>query len=302
MDEEVKESFIDILKKELLEAKIAKNRIDPIISKLKVLNDNYPFNNLAYLKDMDTIKERLSLYKLSAQREMVKAITIVMKINDDKKFYSGYYKDYVKLMYRISRDLNKQKMDKQKEKLNKGPKWQDILDKRKEMVIPKKVKNEDDYIKLLEYFVISLYTDMLPRKNQDYQKMVINRNEKIDHPEGLDDEVNHLLVEDQKMIFNIYSGSKLNGQQEVKVSDEFMKVLKLYLRYHPTYKPNKKDVPLIVDYQGKHIKTINYITKILNKTFGKGISACMLQKMFIKHKFGDQVPLELLLMGFIPKS
>lgn len=290
---ETSNQFIDLLKEDLQKNKPNMD-VDGIISKLTVLNDNYPFNNLMFLKDIDSINEKLSIYKLSSQIKFLKAITKVLKFNK-KEPLNGLYKSYLKLLYKTIREYNKKELDRRKELFNNYPKWDEIVEIKNKLKCPKTANNRGDYIDLLEYLIVSLNVDMLPRKNQDYQKMVINKTD-----DDLSDELNHLVLKEKKMIFNVYRGHRRGGQQIVPIPANTMKVINKYLKYHPSYDPDCKDIPFIVNYNGKHIKTVNFITRVLNKYFGKGIGADVLRRIFIKSKYGNQVPLELLMLGYHP--
>jgi integrase len=290
------ESFIDVLQKELLDKKVSQPKVTEIINRLKVLNNNYPFYNLSFLKEMDTVKERLSVYKTLAQIDFIKSIIQVLKIKKDQKYYASIYDDYVKLRYETSRKCNKERNKKKTDVLANCPKWTDLKTKINELEVPKKINSKESYEKLLDYLIANIYVEMLPRNNKDYQDMVINTKEK----DNLSEDVNHLIIKDKKMIFNRYQGYKMNGQQVVSIPDNLMNIINKYLKHNPLYRSNKDNVPFLVDYNSKPLKNINSITRILNKVFGKGVSAVKLRKIYVKHKYGDTVPLELLISGFIP--
>ena len=139
--------------------------------------------------------------------------------------------------------------------------------------------------KLLNYFILSLYTLINPRRNKDYSLMKIASNTDNDN-------YNYLMIDkkNMKFILNKYKTDKKYHSVEIDVPDDLIEVIQLYLKYHPLKAELKKkdyDIPFLVDEQGKGLKNSTEITKILNKVFGKQISSSMLRNIFLTDKYGD---------------
>jgi hypothetical protein len=71
-----------------------------------------------------------------------------------------------------------------------------------------------------------------------------------------------------------------------------MEVVKSYLKFHPHSKTLKKKsgvVPFLVDYEGNPFESVNSITRMLNKVFGKRIGASMLRSIYLTDKYSNQM-------------
>lgn len=284
--------FMKKLAQELKDDKdLAESTIRNIMSQLKRLNGGNPFENLVFLKKIDKVLEDLSIYKANTQKTYLSSVVSVLELLKDKRTYKTLLNKYKKLLdeaIQASKQIDKNNKN-EKEK-NNWMSWEEITsvkDNLQEKV--DKIEGsptKTDYNNILKYLVLSLYTDIPPRRNQDYQKMVINKKNK-----NLSDDFNHLVLDDNKFIFNKYKTSKSHGKQSIDFSDkpDLKRIIKQYLVYHPLYKVNKKNVPFLVDASGSPLVDVNSITRLLNKIFKKNVGSSMLRKIYISHKFGDDL-------------
>ena len=145
--------------------------------------------------------------------------------------------------------------------------------------------DKDKYNNLLSLMVLSLYTDLPPRRNADYQYMIISGDD--------DGNTNLLDLKNSKFIFNKYKTARSAGKQELnfKDNDKFKNVLSLYLKHHPLKKMimKKEDVPFLVFQNGEVLLQTNSITRILNKLFKKNVSSSLLRKFYLSNKYGDEL-------------
>jgi hypothetical protein len=149
--------------------------------------------------------------------------------------------------------------------------------------------SEEQYNRLLNAVILSLYTLQPPRRNKDYTEMMITR--------GIPDkaENNYLEIDGKswKWIFNNYKTQKKYKQQVADVPDDLKAVLEVYLKFHPESKLLKKKtftpVPFLVHYDGKPIQSSTEMTRILNKIFGKKVGVSMLRASYLTDKYGDKI-------------
>jgi hypothetical protein len=133
--------------------------------------------------------------------------------------------------------------------------------------VVKRVRNKEDYNKLLNYVVLSLYTLHPPRRNVDYSLMKISNN-------MIDDKYNYLDMKKGEFVFNNYKTQGKYNQVVVPIEDDLMKVIELYLNNHPEKSKLKNkncDVHFLKSFYNESIEKSQEITRILNKTFGKNI-------------------------------
>ena len=115
-------------------------------------------------------------YKPTTQHSYIIAICTVLKNSKQQNLYDMYFE----ILYYFNNQL-KVNTDKSE---NKEKKWlsndniNKISDDLKEKVV-KKVRNKQDYMNLLNYMILSLYTMNAPRRNIDYSLIIwilINNN------------------------------------------------------------------------------------------------------------------------------
>jgi hypothetical protein len=171
-------------------------------------------------------------------------------------------------------DAVEEKINELKEKVNK--------------FISNKIINETQYNILLSYMVLSLYYYAKPRRNKDYMTMniVYKFNEK------LPDDKNYLDYSDNKFVFNVYKTAKKEGQQEINFNEPLKDVINMYLKHHPIIKGKMKKTtnePFLVYWNASPFSTVNSITRILNKVFGKNVGSSMLRHSRQTSKYGEVI-------------
>jgi integrase len=179
-----------------------------------------------------------------------------------------------------------EKSEKQKENWSS---WTDVEKKDDELnksaaeVMHKKHLTGPEAEKILQSVVLSLYTKIQPRRNQDYLNMLVVKkwsdNMSADH--------NYLDLTNNQFIFNKYKTAKKYGVQKIAIPDDLLNILVSYLKHHPLWKESKGKlaVPFLVSSGGVPITALNGITRILNKIFGKKIGSSMLRHIFLSDKY-----------------
>jgi len=256
------------------------------IKNITKLNDNKPIKNLNFLKNYDNINNKLEKYKPNTQRTFIISIVSLLKCVNDNK-----YKNVLKYYYDIMMNFNKELKDQTKKSDSEINNWmtQDeiktIYDNLKNNVsnINNKKLLIDDYNKVLDYMLLSLYLLNPPRRNKDYQNMKIIKV----YNKNMPNDINYLDLTNNKFIFNNYKTNKTYKQQIFDINDDLKNVILFYLKFHPNKKElkDKKITFFIVDYNGNNFKNTNDITRRLNKIFNKNIGVSMLRKIYLTDKY-----------------
>lgn len=254
------------------------------------LNDNKPIKNLNFLTKMNVIKEKLDKYKPNTQRNYIIAIVSALKSITDKgqTKYKSLYKKYSDILDNYNKNLKDNTDKKENEKENwlsqeeVKEKYSSLFDNAMKLEKKKKLNN-DDYESLLNTILLGLYVEHPPRRNKDYQKMLIVKS----MPKEASENYNYLDLKTGKFIFNEYKTRSKYEKQELPINDNYMKLLKVWLKHHPLKHELKDGVYLLVDREGKSFKNVNSITNRLNRIFGKRIGSSMLRKIYLTSKYGD---------------
>jgi hypothetical protein len=140
-----------------------------------------------------------------------------------------------------------------------------------------------EYDTLLMWTLVCLYTEIQPRRNQDYTHMVVVE----ELPEELDPEANYLVLSDHQFVFNKYKTKKHYGQQVVDIPETLMEHLTHYMKYHPCGKQDS--FHFLVTQSGAELNRINGITRYLNRAFGKNIAATALRHIYLSDKYAENI-------------
>ena len=242
------------------------------IHNLTKLNGKEP-TNLNFLKKTTEIMEKINALK-SRNTARSYIIAVVSAIKEDPKLYKVYYPELEKINKELKENIGKS--EKQEEN------WitqESISTIQKEMMtnLPKKSKKtltKDEYEKLLNLVVLSLYTLQSPRRLLDYQLMKVE--------DGEDKDFNYY----NKGVF-VFNNFKTKGKYMTQIQSapkELNDLIKVYLKYKP-----KANNFLLNHYDGTEFKYANEITRILNKIFDKKISCSMLRNIYLTDKFSPAI-------------
>ena len=279
---------------------VSDSSIKLYIRNLQKVNGDKNLTTLGFLKHTDDVLQFLENYKENTRRSFLIAITSILQTdqttNPKKKLYQIYYG--------LLKDKNKDL--KENEKKNRASiqqaenwvHWDDVLLKHKELAqrvstfATKKQITKQQYDTLLQYVILSLYTLVPARRNLDYQRMVVQNQDRDDLPSDR----NYVLWKEKQMLFNVFKTSRSEGSKREPVPQPLYDVLSIYLRHHPYYqhhKPSKQKsgtistVPLLVYSDGKPLDKVNSITRILNTIFEKKVGSSMLRHSYLTGKYGN---------------
>ena len=288
--------FMLNLHKQLIDRGTTETTATLYIKHLYNLNHKKPFTSLAFLKKIDNIKDILDKYAKSTQLGMLGGILGVLVNFKDKSGYKSLHTKYSNLLKEIKEENEKE--NPVNEKTDTQDKnwieWQEVQEKKdnlkEEIDSFGKTISQKQFDKVLQFFILSLYTDIPPRRNKDYLDMVIVKK----YNDKMPDDKNYLSIDDKHLIFNSYKTSKTYGKQIIDYSDnkELRFAVSKYLIHHPLVKGRMgkfTQIPLLVHYNGSPLNQINSITRILNKIFGKKVGSSMLRSIYLSSKYKDDL-------------
>ena len=268
----------------------ADSTIKQYLSRLVKLNKDKPFTNLKFLTDKDAITDIIKDKADSTKISYYNAIIVALSTSKSYNKLCIQYKELVvpKRDALKSKDVH-EKTEKQKEAMITMEEVSTIKSKLKEEIDElnkKKTFTVEEYDKYLYYVLVSLYTDIAPRRNMDYTYMVILKK----RPSEMNNTKNYLLLDEKKFIFNTYKTKKEYGTQEIDIPDTLMLTLTNYCKVRSDMKKfNSKsaEVSLLVHYDGKQVCHSNGITKLLNKAFNKNVGCTALRHIYLSDKYSE---------------
>lgn len=282
--------FMLNLAKELQDKRnIAESTATQYLQTLFKLNGSQPFNNLAWTKKTDAVQSIIDTYSKSTQSNQYMVLSSALSLFSSKPTYKAAHNHWREKMMEAKKEREEmpahQKSEKQEENWLT---WDDVLQKKNQLwaelqdTVKNKTLTPAQYEKLIQYVVVSLYTDIPPRRNEYTDMYVVKKwNESFDKSKNYYDLATH------KFIFNKYKTQKSYGTQVVDVPEVLQATLSVYFRHHPLAKNKPKEFKLLVKQDGSDFNTINSITRILNKTFGKKVGSSMLRHFYLSSKYGD---------------
>jgi len=290
---ETTEFMLQLAKQLMDERKVAESTANAYIKSLYQLNERKPFKNLSFLKKTDEVDKLIAGYAESTQRALLATVVSTLSLVKDKAGMKKTYQHYYDKMMERSKAVretedNHEKTEKQKENWLS---WEEIekrkgeLDEVVQKFANKKSITPAEYEKTLQHIVLCLYTEIQPRRNQDYLDMYIVKkwNDKMPTDK------NYLDMATHKFIYNKYKTAKKYGRQEIDIPESLQKCIASFLKFHPLWKGVAKrkaePVKFLVSATGEPLVAVNAITRLLNKVFGKKIGSSMIRHIYISDKY-----------------
>ena len=290
----VSEFMLNLAKKMMDERKIAESTATQYLQTLFKLNGSKAFNNLAWTKKFDDVQKVIDTYAVSTQGNQYMVLASALSSFADKATYKKAYEHWRDKMMESrkakSAEPEHEKSEKQEENWltwEEVNKKKSVLKEETSSFVGTKHITPAQFDKLLQYVVLSLYTDIPPRRNADFLEMYVVKKWNKD----MDASKNYYDLSTHKFIFNKYKTAKTYGQQvfDVPNTEEapLQRVLADYLKFHPLAKGKGKEFKLLVKADGSNLNTVNAITRILNRVFGKKVGSSMLRHAYLSSKYGD---------------
>jgi hypothetical protein len=262
----------------LTSEKLSQKTIEMYLIKLRILNDNKPFDSLAFLKQKPTIKAKLEEIKNDNTRKSYVASIVAILNRQKGKAYEAL-NNYYRVLFAKERSIFAEKptdvkTETQKENWLSWDEVKAVFDKLKDKAedAAKKPRLSNADRKVIEnYMILALYVLQPPRRN-DWYYTVIGK--------GDNDKKNYVDIQDGKYYFNNFKTAK-SGKEVIDVPDEIMPVLKWYIKHMNL---NDGDYLLFPD---DDVRTnSNRMTKSLNSILGKKVGASMLRHIYLSNKYG----------------
>jgi hypothetical protein len=266
------------------------------------LNDGKPIKNIHFLKDEQEIQAKLEKYKPNTRRSYYIAIVSLLKVfisQSNGKKHQKLYEKYYSQMESLNKELksNNEKSAKERENWITQEEVLERLEKLKAIIptLGRKI-NATQFHELQKLLLLGLYALQKPRRNKDYQDMLVFKKKPVSFHYAIDckgnlvdflspTKHNILDLKGNQFIFTNYKTMKKFSNQEITIHKDLRDIIDLYLKYHPTFKKSKQPVQLLVNYQGEPYTNVNDITRLLYKIFDKKIGSTMLRHIFLTSKY-----------------
>lgn len=286
----VSDFMLSLSKKLMEERSIAESTATQYLQTLFKLNGSKPFNNLAFTKKVEEVQKIIDTYAKSTQGNQYMVLSSALSLFSDKATYKATYNHWKGKMMESRKEAREIPTEDKTEKQEENwMTWEEINKKKSELseetssYASNKSLSPSQWDKMLQYVVLSLYTDIQPRRNQDYLDMFVVKKLGKDY----DKTKNYYDMATQRFVFNKYKTSKTHGEQVENVPETLQAVLKKYIQHHPLAKTKAKEYKLLVKPDGSPLNTVNSITRILNRIFGKKIGSSMIRHIYLSNKYGD---------------
>jgi len=136
--------------------------------------------------------------------------------------------------------------------------------------------SDDEFMVILEYVILALYTLQAPRREKDFMLMFINS-----------DDLNSVDMEKQQFIYREFKDKRALGTQVIDIPDDLFKIIKIYVRILKNrFKSNSNeslndDTPIkfLVKPSGRFVLRGD-IRTILSAIFGKPVGPNSLRRTY----------------------
>ena len=271
---------IEKLTTKMMDSGLSDTTIKLYLQRLKTLNEGREIKSFSFLNKPSKIMKIISELKQNTQMSYYGSLLGIMKLLP-KTTYELSLKKYTDEFLKLKGDIKENPLDKKdipkedeinelKEKYMKGSR-----------AIKSKEVNKKEYNLLLHNLLLSIYTDIPPRRGQDYLLMKIT-----DDYDKEEDKENYNWYDkkNKRFIFNKYKTSKTYGTQEIDISKNkvLLSNLKMYIKHR-----RDNDNWLLVKWSSQYFKQDNDITRELNKIFGGNFSVNSLRHYYVTNKYKD---------------
>lgn len=291
--------YMNSLRDKLAERGLSEGSIKLYISNLATLNRRAPFTNLNFLKKTKEIEDIMRGYSEATQRSFLTGIISTLNAINDSASFKKVHEHYSQLLAKYRKTANDNPGKRSLTQKANWVEWDDVLAARKALLDEVMTYNVKDTLtepmweNILKLMVLSLYTEIPPRRNLDYMMMyVVNKSNPM-----TDSGRNYYIFDDPKFVFNRYKTQYKYGQQVVDLSGPDNKTLvdtiRLYLSFHPAMKGKKLTkhmvFPFLAKYSGDPLTTPNSITRLLNSVFKKNVGSSLLRHIYLTSKYGSKI-------------
>jgi hypothetical protein len=298
----VSEFMLQLAKDLQSKKEVAESTATAYVKTLYMLNNKAPFKNLSFLKDTAEVEKKVAEYKPNTQKSILTSITSVLSLWKDKPTYKKVYTFYFEKMMGKAKEMKDGEVEGEKSETQKDNwlSWEEVSQKRDDLqkavgdFMSQKHLTTHQYETLLKYMVLSLYTEVPPRRNQDYMDMWVVIGKKSVAVDSLPKDKNYLVIEGKtpkQFVFHKFKTAKTYGTQTLPIPSSLAEVITQFLKHHPNIQgTNSKttEFKFLVSADGTPITAVNAITRILNKVMGKKVGSSLLRHIYLSSKYGDE--------------
>lgn len=251
-----------------------------------------------FLKDVDKVKEKLSAYHYTSQRNYYNAIAVLLMALNSEKEYDELIEEYLNLREELNakyKSENESGVISEKQKNNFVP-FEDIKKMIKSMEKEIKFRNLkkkeslsiQDRELMMAWCIFNTLLRMASRNDMAGQKLITKTmyNKLSDE----DKKNNNYLLKEKTgmtMIVNQYKTSAKYGEKLIDVPKELVKIFNVYIKVMgikagDVLYTNSKNTPL------NRNQISQLLLKYSQKYLGKNISTNMMRKIVATHEVGEQ--------------
>jgi len=284
--------MLNLQKRLIDERKVTESTATQYLQTLFKLAGSKSFNNLAWAKKFDEVQARINEYAESTQGNQYMVLASVLSLFQDKSTYKGAYNHWRDKMMEARKEREDKPVHEKTEKQEENwLTWEEVEKKKSALkedissLPSSKAITPGQYDKLLQFVVLSLYTDIPPRRNADFLEMFVVKKlgKEYDKTRNYYDLATHTFH------FCVYKTAKTYGVQIVEVPEDLRNTLSLFFKHHPLATAKAKEFRLLVKQDGSNLNSVNAITRILNRIFGRKVASSMLRHIYLSSKYGSQV-------------
>lgn len=290
----VNDFMLNLHKRFMDEKDVVEATATKYIKNLYLLNNKAPFTNLAFLKKVSDINDRIQPYATSTKKGLVISIVAGLSFEKNKPSYKRTYQYWNEKLHELQLELDGKKGEMSLKQEKNWEKWEYVEEKRNELeeevkkFCGNKLITRKQYNRLLQYVVLSLYTCIAPRRNKDYQEAFVIKK----YTDKKDNTKNYYDYENKTFVFNVYKTSKKYGQQKIDISnnEKLVYAIECYLKHHPLKKKRMSrntEFRFLVNSDGSPLPSVNSMTRILNRALEKNIGSSMLRHIYLTSKYKD---------------
>ena len=245
---------------------------------------------LEFLSDITNIDCKLKKYKDSTKKSFYTAIVVALK-NIPHKVPEGIVAEYHDRMMALSGTSNS-KSESQKSNWVTLEEIDSVRNKYRDLVPSRTIATQKEYQNFQLYVMLSLYTDMPPRRNVDYQYCVVAD---VLPENSAELETNFYVKSTGEFVFYRYKTQRKYCKQTTILTDTMRSLIDRMIDERPliyqlcSSEPNKYP-SLFVDSCGVALykRPQNTITRMLNRVFsstGKKVGCSLLRNIYLTNKY-----------------
>lgn len=245
--------------------------------------------NLNFLSDVKSILSKFEDKSKYVRKSYLSSICAMFKYYDGKKTkkLEKAYAEYKLLLTDINADISKTinilSNDKKENWLSSDEiiSKQKLYKKRYNQIIKKNYEyiSYDEFLTVLDYLILSLYTLIPPRRENDYFLMFVNTDS---------EDLNSLDIKKRQFIFREYKDKRALGTQIINIPNELYNIITKYMSlvkyFFQEYVNNEIPIKFLIKPNGKPIIRGN-IRLILTKIFEKPVGPNSLRRSYATEEF-----------------